>query len=135
MHTKHAAIDSMPHVVVSPAAERDIESILAWTHEQFGLQGRLRYEALMIRAILDVADDAERAGSQTRPEIHPAARTYHLYYSRNGVDKTIGRVHRPRHVLLYRTRKDGRIEIGRILHDSMELQQHLPDEYRTSRSD
>jgi toxin ParE1/3/4 len=121
----------MPRYIVSPAAERDIESILAWTHERFGLQGRLRYEALLVRAILDVADNAERAGSQERPEIIPDARTYHLFYSRNGVDDAIGRVRHPRHVLLYRTCEDGRIEIGRVLHDSMDLQQHLPDEYRS----
>ena len=58
----------MPRYIVSPVAQRDIESILAWTHERFGLQGRLRYEALLVRTILDVADDPERIGSQTRPE-------------------------------------------------------------------
>ena len=122
----------MPCCIVSPAAERDIESILAWTHNRFGLQARLRYEALLVRAILDVADHVERAGSQTRPEIATAARTYHLYHSRQGVEVAIGRVRRPRHFLLYRTCEDGKIEIGRVLHDSMDLRQHLPDEYRLS---
>ena len=122
----------MPRYIVSPAAQRDIESILAWTHERFGLQGRLRYEALLVRTILDVADDPERIGSQTRPEIAATARTYHLYHSRNGVAVAIGRVRHPRHFLLYRTREDGRVEIGRVLHDSMDLLRHLPDEYRSS---
>jgi plasmid stabilization system protein ParE len=36
----------MSRYVVSPAAERDIESILVWTHEQFGASGRLRYGKL-----------------------------------------------------------------------------------------
>jgi len=35
-----------------------------------------------------------------------------------------------RHFLLYRTRPDGRVEIGRVLHDSMDLERHLPDNYR-----
>jgi toxin ParE1/3/4 len=125
----------MPRFVISPAAERDIESILAWTHEQFGASGRRRYEALLVRAILDVADDAERAGSQNRPEIAAAARTYHLYLSRNRVETAAGRVRHPRHLLLYRTCDDGRIEIGRVLHDSMDLSQHLPEEYRSGTSD
>ncbi len=59
----------MPRYLISPAAERDIESILAWTHERFGQQGRLRYEALLVRAILDLADSPQRTGSLTRPEI------------------------------------------------------------------
>jgi toxin ParE1/3/4 len=119
----------MARYVISPAAERDIESILAWTHEQFGASGRLRYEALLVRAILDVADDAERPGSQHRPEIATAARTYHLCHSRNRVEAAAGRVRHPRHILLYRTCADGRIEIGRVLHDSMDLSRHLPEEY------
>ncbi len=120
----------MAHRVISPAADRDIQSILARTHEQFGAQARLRYEALLVRAILDVSDDPQRAGSHTRSEIAPAARTYHLWHSQNRVEPASDRVHRPRHFLLYRTVEDGRVEIGRVLHDSMDLAQHLPDEYR-----
>ena len=125
----------MSRYVLSPAAERDIESILAWTHEQFGASGRLRYRALLVRAILDVADDAERAGSQNRPEIATGARTYHLWRSRNHVAAATGRVRRPRHLLLYRTCADGRVEISRVLHDSMDLLRHLPEEYRTNEGD
>ncbi len=125
----------MPRYVVSPAAERDIESILAWTHERFGASGRLRYEALLVRAILDVADDPERIGSRSRPEIAAAARTYHLYHSRNRVESSAGRVRRPRHFLLFRTCDDGHIEIGRVLHDSMDLSRHLPEGYGASRRD
>lgn len=117
----------MPHSVISPAAERDIQSILAWTHERFGQQARLRYEALLVRAILDVVDDPERAGSHSRPEIAPAARTYHLWHSRDRVEPAGDRVRQPRHLLLYRTRADGRVEIGRVLHDRMDLAQHLPE--------
>jgi toxin ParE1/3/4 len=119
----------MSRYVLSPAAERDIESILAWTHERFGVAGRLRYEALLTQAILDVAVDAERAGSLHRPEIVPTARTYHLWHSRNRVDAAVGRVRHPRHFLLYHICSDGRIEIGRVLHDSMDLPRHLPEAY------
>ena len=126
----------MYRYVVSPAAEHDMEAILAWTHERFGASGRLRYEALLVRAILDVADDAERTGSQKRLEIAPAARTYHLWHSRNRVEAATGRVRHPRHLLLYRTcDPDGPIEIGRVLHDSMDLLQHLPEEYRSQTID
>jgi len=125
----------MPQYVISPAAARDIESILAWSHERFGLPGRLRYEAILLRAILDVTDDPERAGAQPRPEIAPAARTYHLFFNRNRVEDAIGRVRRLRHLLLYRVRQDGRVEIGRVLHDSMDIAQHLPDDYMSRTAD
>ncbi len=120
----------MSHYVISPAAERDIETILAWTHERFGQQGRLRYESLLVRAIQDLVENPRRAGSLARPEIMPAARTYHLCHSRNRVKPAGDRVHRPRHLLLYRIREDGQVEIGRVLHDRMDLLRHLPDEYR-----
>jgi plasmid stabilization system protein ParE len=65
----------MPDIRLSPRAEQDIEAILAWTHEEFGEKARLRYEALLTRAILDVAESPERGGSHERPEITAAART------------------------------------------------------------
>jgi len=122
----------MGQFTLSPAAERDITSILAWTHEHFGEQARLRYEALLVQAIVDVAEDPERPGCALRDEISSVARTYHLWHSRNHVDKTLGRVRRPRHFLIYRFTDDNQIEIGRVLHDSMDLPSHLPVEYRAS---
>ena len=119
----------MAHYVISPAACRDIHSILAWTHEQFGLQAQARYEALLLRAILDVAENPHRTGSQSRPEIAPTVRTYHLWHSRDHVEPATDRVRRPRHFLLYRACEDGRVEIGRVLHDHMDLARHLPDDY------
>ncbi len=119
----------MAHFVISPAADRDIRSILVGSQERFGTQGRLRYEALLVRAILDIAEDPQRVGSQTRSEIAPAARTYHLWHSRNRVEPASDRVRRPRHFLLYRTLEDGQVEIGRVLHDRMDLVRHLPEGY------
>lgn len=122
----------MSRVILSRAAEGDISSILAWTHERFGERARVRYEALLVQAIVDVADDPRRTGSATREEIAHNARTYHLFHSRNHVDKSIGRVRRPRHFLIYRLTSDDRIEIGRVLHNSMDLPAHLPPEYLAS---
>jgi toxin ParE1/3/4 len=116
----------MPRYVLSSAAERDIESILAWTHDHFGPQARLRYEALLVRAIIDVAEKPDRAGSHNRPEFGANVRTYHLAHSRDRVVATTGRVKHPRHCLLYRVRSDGRVEIGRVFHDSMDLDRYLP---------
>ena len=116
----------MSRYLISPAAEQDIASILAWTHEEFGEQARLRYEALVVRAILDLAGNPDRAGTHSRPEIAADVRSYHLSHSRGRVAAAIGRVKHPRHFLLYRVRNDGGIEVGRVLHDSMDLDRHLP---------
>jgi toxin ParE1/3/4 len=129
LNTARPVVDFMARYAISAAAERDIQGILAWTYERFGLKGRLRYEALLTRAILDVADDPQRTGSQIRPEILPAARTYHLWHSRDRVEPSSDRVRSPRHFLLYRVCDDGRVEIGRVLHERMDLAQHLPKEY------
>lgn len=120
----------MPRFILAPAAERDIEQILAWSHEQFGELARLRYEKLLVCAVQDVVEDPNRAGCHHRPEIAGAARTYHLRNSRDHLSRVEGRVSNPRHFLLYRIRPDGQVEIGRVLHESMDLQRHLSKEYR-----
>jgi toxin ParE1/3/4 len=119
---------------LSPQAERDIEAILEWSHEEFGERVRHRYGALLTQAILDVAEDPERLGSQARPKIAAGARTYHIRLSRDRVAKSVGRIRQPRHFLLYQVR-GSRVEIIRVLHDGMDLERHLPTEYRTGGSE
>lgn len=119
----------MLRIRLAPEAENDIESILAWTHENFGEQLRIRYEALLVRAIADVATDPERLGIKERDEIRKSVRTYHLFHSRNNVDKVIGRIRKPRHFLVLRLVGTDVVEIGRILHDSVDFPAHVPPEY------
>lgn len=89
----------------------------------------VRYKALIKQALLDVGSDPERPGSKERPEIMiEGARTYHLGFSRSRVSGPS--VKTPRHFLLYRHLDERVIEVGRILHDSRDLQRHLPEGYR-----
>lgn len=125
----------MPHYVISPVPQRDIRAILVWTQEHFGERGRMRYESLLVQAIQDIAECPRRMGVQSRPEIAAAARTYHLWHSRDRVSPPEDRVHKPRHFPLFRVSENGQVEISRVLHDQMDLQQHLPDEYRPLISD
>jgi toxin ParE1/3/4 len=120
----------MSRVIISPVAERDMKSILLRSQEQFGAAARQRYETVLAQAIQDVADDPDRAGSHERPELAPNVRTYHVSHSQHRAAGAAGRVKRPRHFLLYRVDQDGCVQIGRVLHDSMDLGRHLPDEYR-----
>jgi toxin ParE1/3/4 len=119
----------MLNIVVAPAATEDMASILSWSEEHFGVTARRRYGALLEQAIVDVAENPDRVGCRRRPEIAAAARTYHLFHSRNHVAARIGRVKEPRHFLLFRRQEDGTIELGRVLHDSMDLARHLPEAY------
>jgi toxin ParE1/3/4 len=120
----------MSRYIVATAARHDIDSILLWSYENFGEQARLRYAALLAQPFFLVAEGPQRAGTVHRDEIAPGARTYHLLHARNHVGPSSGRVKQPRHLLLFRLRADGCMEILRVLHDSMELIRHLPDEYR-----
>lgn len=124
----------MPQVRLSPEAQADLEVIFAWTHAQFGEGVRLNYEELVVQAFLDLADDPNRPGTWERPDLAKGAFTYHLHCSRDRVSRSVGRIRKPRHFLLYRIAADGYLEIGRVLHDSMELARHLPADYPTPES-
>jgi toxin ParE1/3/4 len=118
-------------LIVAPKARRDIAGILAWTHDNFGPQTLKRYAWLSQAAIDAVATNPDLPGSAQRPEIATHCRTYHLIHSRNNAGSRGSRVRKPRQFLLYRVSESGIVEIGRVLHDSMELEQHLPEEYRS----
>lgn len=110
---------------LSDTAQADIEQILAWTHEHFGEPARLRYQRLIIAALRDLSTDPQRLGSVERPELGRGVRTWHLRLSRDHVDPSPQRVRRPRHFLVYRLEPD-LLVVGRVLHDVMELERHLP---------
>lgn len=109
---------------LSAAAQDDLIDIFAWTHAQFGADARLRYEALVVTALRDVAAQPERAGSLARPELGAGVRSWHLRLSRQRARTADLVVHRPRHFLLYRMAPESLV-VGRVLHDAMELARHL----------
>jgi toxin ParE1/3/4 len=119
-------------VIIAPKARSDIASILSWTKENFGPQTLKRYGKLIATAFEQVAENPELAGSTQRPEIAEHCRTYHLFFSRKSAGRAGDRIRRPRHFLLYRVTESNIVEIGRVLHDSMDLRAHLPAEYRVS---
>ncbi len=59
-------------------------------------------------------------------------RSFHLTYVRNQAATATGTVQRPRHIVFYRLADDQIIEIVRILHDAMEVRQHLTLELKGS---
>jgi toxin ParE1/3/4 len=117
-------------VIVAPKARGDIASILAWTEKHFGPLTFKCYAKLIGTAIEQIAENPERTGSNPRPEIGENCRTYHLYFSRKSAGLAGDRIRQPRHLLLYRVIGPNIVEVGRVLHDSMDFQANLPDEYR-----
>ena len=106
------------------AAQGDVLSTLAWTHERFGEAARLRCESKIVAALRDVASQPDRPGSVARPELGTGVRSWHLRLSREHMKPGVGIVHRPRHFLVYRL-QPGLVVVGRVLHDAMELAGHL----------
>ena len=109
---------------LSAAAQGDVLSILAWTHEQYGEAARLRYESLVVAALRDVASQADRPGSFARPELGAGVRSWHLRLSRDHMKAGVAVVRRPRHFLIYRA-EPAVVVVGRVLHDAMELRRHM----------
>lgn len=107
---------------LSYAAVADIGSILEWSSAQFGASARRRYAALITAAIRDVARDPYGLGARSRQELGDGVYSWHLRLSR---DHAIGDpVQEPRHFLIYRV-EEGVLVIGRVLHDSMDLERHV----------
>ncbi|HEY0797489.1 MAG TPA: type II toxin-antitoxin system RelE/ParE family toxin [Acidisarcina sp.] len=111
-------------VSVTRPADNDIVQILAWSEAEFGLAATDRYETLIQQALIDLGEDPQRPGAQSRDEIREGIYIYHLSFSRRRVR---GRtVKEPRHFILYKQGPDHVIEVLRILHDSRDLARHLP---------
>jgi toxin ParE1/3/4 len=103
-------------VRLGAAAELDFANILKWTVEKFGSRQARVYADILTLAMNELADGPEISGSKARDDILPGVRTLHV--ARHG--------RRGRHLLLYRAARGRVVEIGRILHDSMDLQRHQP---------
>lgn len=120
----------MPSQPPAPArlslqAETDLDEILEWSEEQFGHGAALRYAELVIQALRDVGANPSRPGAKQQPELPQGVYIYHLASSRERV-AIADRVKTPRHFLIYRVAASC-VEVLRILHDSRDLAQHLPE--------
>jgi toxin ParE1/3/4 len=104
-------------VSLAAAAQTDLDTIAAWTTENFGSAQAENY----IEAILDTIDELTApkspARSLARDEIAKGMRTLHM--------RKRGR--RGRHLLLYSETAE-EVKIQRVLHDNMELSRHATRE-------
>ena len=95
---------------------------------KLGDQARQRYQALILAALQAVAGTPYCIGSQDRDELAPGLRSYHLIYSRQQTNSPHGMVKSPRDIVFYRVVSGDVIEVVRLLHDTMDVQLHLPND-------
>lgn len=119
---------------LSEKAAKDVEGILDWTMKHHGEQAMLRYKKLLNRAIADVGENPFRPGSASRSEIGASIRVYHIRFSRARAAAGPERVNTPRHLLLYRIVLD-EVQIVRVLHDRMDVERHLSDDFASNDND
>jgi toxin ParE1/3/4 len=110
----------MARLRLSALAQADIVAVLSWTEQRHGDRARERYEQLLSSALRDLAADPLRLGGSARPELGEGIRTFHLRHVRKQ-----GSAFRPRHLIVYRIRPSSIVEIGRVLHDAMEIERHI----------
>lgn len=106
-------------VRLSAAAEADYRQILRWTVENFGSAQARIYADTLTSALKALSAGPAIAGAKERPEIGNEIRTLHV--ARNG--------RKGRHFVIFRignAQGSNVIDVLRLLHDSMELERHLP---------
>lgn len=104
----------MARLFRSPLARRDIVEVLRYTRDRWGKEQAREYRDLIREALSAIAAEPQRGRVRgTRPGILSC----HI--------KQPGR--NARHILFYRVTTAGAVEVVRLLHDSMDFDQHLQD--------
>jgi toxin ParE1/3/4 len=111
--------DAHPWTVrLTKSAESDYQSIIVWTLRKFGdLQARIYAETLSA-ALMALTAGPAAIGATERSEIGKGIFTLHV--ARGG--------HKGRHFVLFRIgpgKHQRNIEVLRLLHDAMDLTQHI----------
>ena len=116
----------MARLRIAQPAQSDLANILATSAERWGTDGRRRYALLLAAAMRIVATNPEGPLTQTRNELSPGLRSFHLRHAR--INAQQAKVNKPVHVLYYRAIQPGLVEIVRVLHERMEPSRHFEDQ-------
>lgn len=95
-------------LIFSPEAEKDVESILRYTLEQWGLKQFHVYKDALNAACIALAEKPNRPESKNRDEIKVGTKSYLVQ----------------KHVIFYRV-QPGQVEIIRILNQRMDVGRYL----------
>lgn len=108
---------------LSAAAEADYRNILRWTTEHFGRAQARAYADTLKATLTALSAGPDMVGVANREDIGANIRTLHV--ARNG--------RHGRHFVMFRAEETSGqryINVLRLLHDSMDLPQHLPSTER-----
>lgn len=111
----------------SSSAREDLFDIEMRSRRLFGAAQTVRYRRLIGQALQDIDIEPDRPGSCPRPDIGPNFRSYRVELSarRGGVGAM-----RSRHIIIYVELSAESVGVSRILHDSMLMEQHIPERHR-----
>ncbi len=104
---------------LSAPAEADLDRILDWSEERFHAVGRMRYAALLVQAMQDLADDPQREGVEWVMTSKRRVGVYHVWHSRDHGSDPAERVRDPRHAIVFRIGGDEVVDILGFMHDHM----------------
>ena len=106
---------------ISEAAEVDIEGILDYSFNTFGEAAARRYEKLFKVSINNLRGNINQPG--VRPTLRGLSK-FHVSMCKKSAQIDGVMVRDPRHLIFFRVR--GKVlEIVRILHESMDFEQHI----------
>jgi toxin ParE1/3/4 len=105
-------------VRLASQAEQDLFNIVSWTAKNFGIHQAEYYAETITLAIEALHDGPAILGSKVRDEIGAGIRTLHV--ARQG--------RKGRHFVAFSVSEGHIINVLRLLHDSMDLAKHLPEE-------
>ena len=120
--------------LAAPAAAQ-IDDILDWSERTFGARAGMRYAALLVNAMADVADDPRRPAVIWKRRGRSTIGIYHLGHSRLHVPDPPGQVGEPRHYVVFRVGPDGIVEILGFVHERMLLGRALRRILDSNRND
>lgn len=100
---------------VAEPDEIAIIKILADSERDFGAIGADRYEALLRATFVEVASNP--MSPLSKDEGHGGVRSFHLRHCRDLVSDPPGRVHSPRHSIIYEITSDEVIDILGLIHE------------------
>ena len=107
------------HIRLTVQAEKDLLDITRWTAENFGTRQAEHYAETITLAIEALYHGPEILGAKLRDDIGTGVRTLHV--ARQG--------RKGRHFVAFSVSEGHIINVLRLLHDSMDLATHLPEDH------
>jgi toxin ParE1/3/4 len=108
---------------LSEPAQADIAALLLTSERHHGKDARIRYRALLTAALRKIASEPDGPLTKDRGDLAARIRSFHIRHGRSeSHEKPVGQ---PVHVVFYRAKLPGLVEVIRVLHERMEPERHL----------